>query len=82
MRPGSSLETGRPILVKDENLCDGLTMEPAHICEVLSPANEQTNYANLSFIRRANAALEKWSSESDELHRKCICALPFEIGLT
>ena len=34
---------------------DGLTMGLAHLCEALSPANEQINHANLSFIHRANA---------------------------
>ena len=55
-------------------------MDAAHICEALSPANEQINHANLSFIRRANGALDKWWTESDDLHRRSICALPFEIG--
>ena len=43
-----------------ESLGDGLTTDPVHICEALSPANEQINNANLSFILPANGALEKW----------------------
>ena len=46
-----------------------------HIYEALSPANDQINHATLSFIRRANVALEKWWAESDELHRMSILAL-------
>ena len=47
----------------------GLTAYQAHIYETLSPANEQINHATLSFIRRANVALDKWWAESDEQHR-------------
>ena len=57
-------------------LRDGLTTYQAHIYEALSLANEQINHPNLSFIRRANVALEKWWTESEELHRRSICVLP------
>jgi hypothetical protein len=56
----------------------GLTAYQAHIYETLSPANEQINHATLSFIRRANVALDKWWAESDELHRSSAFALSLQ----
>lgn len=46
-----------------------LMASQVHIYETLSPSKEQINHATLSFIRRANVALDKWWAESDELHR-------------
>ena len=41
----------------------------AQIYETLSPLNGQVNHNTLSFIRRANIALDKWWADCDELHR-------------
>jgi hypothetical protein len=43
-------------------------MFPAQIYETLAPLNGQVNHNTLSFIRRANVALDKWWSDCDELH--------------
>jgi len=42
----------------------------AQIYETLSPLNNGINHATLSFIRRANAALDKWWADCDALHRE------------
>ena len=42
----------------------------AQIYETLSPLNGQVNHNTLSFIRRANIALDKWWADCDELHRE------------
>jgi len=60
----------------------GLTAYKAHIYDTLSPANEQINHATLSFIRRANVALDKWWAESDELHRTSTFAHSFESAIS
>jgi hypothetical protein len=57
-------------------------MYKAQIYETLSPANEQINHATLSFIRRANVALDRWWEESDELHRTSTFALSFETAIS
>lgn len=44
-------------------------MSTAQIYETLSPLNGQVNHNTLSFIRRANVALDKWWADCDELHR-------------
>ncbi|KAG6837718.1 hypothetical protein H0H93_003520 [Arthromyces matolae] len=46
-----------------------LIAQKTQIYETLVPLNGQVNHNTLSFIRRANAALEKWWSDCDELHR-------------
>ncbi|KAI0032227.1 hypothetical protein K488DRAFT_78587 [Vararia minispora EC-137] len=47
-----------------------LIMQKTQIYETLSPMNEQVTHATLSFIRRANVALDKWWQDCDELHRQ------------
>ena len=47
-----------------------LTGSIAQIYETLSPLNGQVNHNTLSFIRRANIALDKWWADCDELHSK------------
>jgi hypothetical protein len=42
----------------------------AQIYETLSSMNGEVNHATLAFIRRANAALDKWWQDCDELHRE------------
>lgn len=61
---------------------DGLTTHQAHIYETLSPANEQINHATLSFIRRANVALDKWWAENDELYRPSTFALSLQSAMS
>lgn len=52
-------------------MMDYLTiLKKAQIYETLSPLNGQVNHNTLAFIRRANAALDKWWADCDELHRK------------
>ena len=46
-----------------------LVVSLAQIYETLSPLNGQVNHNTLSFIRRANIALDKWYADCDELHR-------------
>jgi hypothetical protein len=42
----------------------------AQIYETLSPLNGQVNHNTLSFIRRANVALDQWWQDCDDLHRR------------
>ncbi|KAI0745663.1 hypothetical protein C8Q76DRAFT_36732 [Earliella scabrosa] len=46
-----------------------LIAQKTQIYETLSPLNGQVNHSTLSFIRRANIALDKWWADCDELHR-------------
>lgn len=41
----------------------------AQIYETLAPLNGPLNHSSLAIIRRANAALDNWHKEWDELHR-------------
>ncbi|KAI8972188.1 hypothetical protein BD414DRAFT_469566 [Trametes punicea] len=58
-----------------------LIMQKTQIYETLSPLNGQVNHNTLSFIRRANIALDKWWADCDELHRQTMDeeALPRKI---
>ncbi|KAI9067532.1 hypothetical protein FKP32DRAFT_1683846 [Trametes sanguinea] len=58
-----------------------LIMQKTQIYETLSPLNGQVNHNTLSFIRRANIALDKWWKDCDELHRQTMDeeALPRKI---
>ena len=47
-----------------------ISFSTAQIYETLSPLNGQVNHNTLSFIRRANIALDKWWADCDELHSK------------
>ncbi|KAG8749492.1 hypothetical protein FRC14_001314, partial [Serendipita sp. 396] len=47
-----------------------LIAQKTQIYETLSPLNGNVNHATLSFIRRANVALDKWWSDCDALHRE------------
>ncbi|KAG8822314.1 hypothetical protein FRC17_009599 [Serendipita sp. 399] len=47
-----------------------LIAQKTQIYETLSPLNGNVNHATLSFIRRANVALDKWWSDCDSLHRE------------
>ncbi|TFK75445.1 hypothetical protein BDN72DRAFT_885878 [Pluteus cervinus] len=47
-----------------------LIAQKTQIYETLAPLNGQVNGNTLSFIRRANMALEKWWHDNDELHRQ------------
>ncbi|KZV73304.1 hypothetical protein PENSPDRAFT_574673 [Peniophora sp. CONT] len=47
-----------------------LIMQKTQIYETVHPTHGQVNHATLSFIRRANVALDKWWQDSDELHRQ------------
>lgn len=42
----------------------------AQIYETLTPLNGSVSHATLSFIRRANVALDKWWADCDLLHRE------------
>ena len=55
-----------PLLLCEHHTDKSLT---AQIYETLAPLNGQVNGNTLSFIRRANMALEKWWQDNDELHR-------------
>ncbi|THH21337.1 hypothetical protein EW146_g187 [Bondarzewia mesenterica] len=46
------------------------TSTSAQIHETLSPMHGEVNHSTLSFIRRANVALDKWWQDCDELHRQ------------
>ncbi|KAL1704597.1 hypothetical protein EV121DRAFT_205545 [Schizophyllum commune] len=46
-----------------------LVAQKTQIYETLAPLNE-VNHATLSFIRRANVALDKWWEECNEMHRQ------------
>ncbi|KAL1748643.1 hypothetical protein HDZ31DRAFT_79510 [Schizophyllum fasciatum] len=46
-----------------------LVAQKTQIYETLAPMNE-VNHGTLSFIRRANVALDKWWEECNELHRQ------------
>ncbi|KAI0769452.1 hypothetical protein BD413DRAFT_85089 [Trametes elegans] len=58
-----------------------LIAQKTQIYETLSPLNGQVNHNTLSFIRRANIALDKWHADCDELHRQTMDedALPRKI---
>ncbi|EJF65243.1 hypothetical protein DICSQDRAFT_132801 [Dichomitus squalens LYAD-421 SS1] len=58
-----------------------LIAQKTQIYETLSPLNGQVNHNTLSFIRRANIALDKWWADCDELHRQTMDeeALPRKI---
>ncbi|OJT06995.1 Transcriptional activator of proteases prtT [Trametes pubescens] len=58
-----------------------LIAQKTQIYETLSPLNGQVNHNTLSFIRRANIALDKWWADCDELHRQSMDdeALPRKI---
>ncbi|KAI0332321.1 hypothetical protein GY45DRAFT_1246853 [Cubamyces sp. BRFM 1775] len=58
-----------------------LIAQKTQIYETLSPLNGQVNHNTLSFIRRANIALDKWYADCDELHRQTMDeeALPRKI---
>ncbi|KAG2015545.1 priB protein, variant 2 [Coprinopsis cinerea AmutBmut pab1-1] len=47
-----------------------MVAQKTQIYETLGPLDGQVNHNTLSFIRRANVALDKWWTEHDELHRK------------
>ncbi|KAF8070153.1 hypothetical protein FPV67DRAFT_1414137 [Lyophyllum atratum] len=47
-----------------------LIAQKTQIYETLAPLNGQVNHNTLSFIRRANVALDKWWADCDELHRQ------------
>lgn len=47
-----------------------LIAQKTQIFETLSSLNGQVNHSTLSFIRRANVALDKWWQDCDELHRQ------------
>ncbi|TFK20959.1 hypothetical protein FA15DRAFT_646276 [Coprinopsis marcescibilis] len=48
-----------------------MVAQKTQIYETLSPlSSSQLNHNSLSFIRRANVALDKWWTDHDELHRK------------
>ncbi|KAI0674849.1 hypothetical protein C8Q78DRAFT_504835 [Trametes maxima] len=58
-----------------------LIAQKTQIYETLSPLNGQVNHNTLSFIRRANIALDKWWTDCNELHRQTMDdeALPRKI---
>ncbi|KAF9049734.1 hypothetical protein BJ165DRAFT_1341892 [Panaeolus papilionaceus] len=47
-----------------------LIAHKTQIYDFLAPLNGQVNSSALSFIRRANDALDKWWADCDELHRR------------
>ncbi|KIM29878.1 hypothetical protein M408DRAFT_328654 [Serendipita vermifera MAFF 305830] len=47
-----------------------LIAQKTQIYETLSPLNGNVSHATLSFIRRANVALDKWWADCDSLHRE------------
>ncbi|KAG5651169.1 hypothetical protein H0H81_009633 [Sphagnurus paluster] len=47
-----------------------LIAQKTQIYETLTPLNGQVNHNTMSFIRRANIALDKWWAECDDLHRQ------------
>ena len=47
-----------------------LIRQKTQIYETVHPTHGQVNHSTLSFIRRANVALDKWWQDSDELHRQ------------
>ncbi|PAV18592.1 hypothetical protein PNOK_0543400 [Pyrrhoderma noxium] len=49
-----------------------LIAQKTQIYETLSPLNGQVNHNTLSFIRRANVALDKWWSDNDDLHARTL----------
>jgi len=49
-----------------------LIAQKTQIYETLSPLNGQVNHTTLAYIRRANASLDKWWSDCDELHARTL----------